>query len=238
MSAKLRALLAVTLSASFWSCTTTKFPADVQFELDRRAGTVEGNVSPLPKPILIDLRDPRAKGDKVLSAWIGDCTNAVERKGDNTVASDRSARLQRDLVEALGHDNAGSTLEVQRYDIYVNAEARITGQAWAVASASVGAYGAGGSPEPRSTNVQIRPKCDKDKMEGGWFDPADLTNNVSPITVEIAFLIDGKYFKTSAAYSPLIDLYSPPSKDVLAAYVQDAMKKANARAAETVKASK
>lgn len=134
---------------------------------------------------------------------------------------DRLARLERDMIAAFGPEIKGETLVIRRYAIYSNAEA-------VIATQNKEAY-----KNNAKKGVSIEPKCQRAQMKGGWFDPADLENNYSPITVEIAVVFRGAEYSATAAQSPPIFQYW--NQWVLPVVSQAAMKKANARLIEAIK---
>jgi hypothetical protein len=81
-------------------------------------------------------------------------------------------------------------------------------------------------------------------MHSGWFDPADLTNNYPPITVDLDVSVFGRAYTINAAYSPDVDLTGAgmsrggvQAMPAFTAMVQRAMDKANARLIEKMSAS-
>lgn len=220
------------LSLVLVSCET--LPDDLVRRMEQSVAEMEPAVEPLGILAVEDQRTPESKKTKVLSAWIASCENAVERMGDDEVAADRLARLEKDFVEAFGDSISGKTLIVRRYDIHQNANARIAGSSIQSGFASVGAYGVGGDASGRKDKIVIKPACEREKMKAGWFDPADLTNNISPIVIDIDVTFDDRAYSVNTAYSPYIDLYSYTEDPIAEALVQEAMAKANQRLIEQI----
>lgn len=198
--------------------------------------TLSGNFS------IVDQRKPNATKDEFdLTGWAGgfSCALGVTQLGDINFAADRIARLENALAEAF--PGKSGPLIVRRYDIYLNQEAEAKAVGWAAASASVGGYGAPGTPDMKSPNIWRAPKCGRDRMQSGWFDPSDLTNNYPPFTVEIDVNVFGQDYSVSAAESSEINIayfaimrivHSP----LLHAMLQTTMDKGNSRLIKAIQA--
>lgn len=225
---KLGALAAVALSLALSACAVA--PTPEQLEISRQA---EPPLAPAGILTIVDERNPGERktqdlgvvymlpggmtttGQSITGA-IG-CDGGVSILGEEVGngSSDRLARLERDLVAAVGDSIRGEKLIVRRYAIFSNGEAIIN-------SGNKEAF------ETRAKRgVTIAPRCPRAEMRGGWFDPADLDNNFPPVTVEITVNFRGADYSAIAAHSPPILQHW--NHWVLPVISQAAMKKANAR---------
>jgi len=73
---------------------------------------------------------------------------------------------------------------------------------------------------------RIPPKCSRDEMKAGWFDPVDLTNNFSPLIVDLAVEVNGKTYEVYTAYSPDTELRYKFRKPIFQQHVHAAREKA------------
>ena len=80
------------------------------------------------------------------------------------------------------------------------------------------------------------PKCSREEMEAGWFDPADLTNAHSPLIVDIAVEVEGKTYEVYTAYSPDTELRYKLGKPAMERNVKAALEKAHRILAEKIDA--
>jgi hypothetical protein len=163
--------------------------------------------------------------------------------GDEGFAADRVARLENALARAFPDRRDRAGLVVRRYDIYLNSGAEADAAAWGAAMGSVGVFGAGGTPGLDEERIWRTPKCGRDRMHSGWFDPGDLTNNNPPLTIELDVTVFGQNYTVNAAHSPELNLSRLglsrrlQESPAFAVMVQHATDKANARLIERISAS-
>ena len=181
----------------------------------------------------------RNKFDVNLTGLAGgfSCLDGVLQLGDSVFAGDRIARLENALAEAF--PGKSGPLIVRRYDVYLNQEAESRALGWAAASASVGLYGGHGIPDVRATQLWRAPKCGRDRMQSGWFDPSELTNNFPPITVEIEANVFGQDYSINAATSsemhiPYLGVGASPAFNAM---LQSTMDKGNTRLIKAIQAN-
>ena len=179
--------------------------------------------------------------------WAGgfSCNVGISQLGDNGYAPDRLARLENALATAYPDTQKGSELIVRRYDIYINRGAEADAVAWGAAMGSVGVFGAGGTPGDNNPQIWRSPKCARERMAGGWFSTQDLTNNTTPITVDIDVTVFDRNQVVNAALSPSLQgtdfqvvstgRATTPALDAL---LQQAMDKANKRLIAQIGAAK
>lgn len=174
-----------------------------------------------------------------LTGWAGgfSCLDGVLQLGDSVFAADRIARLENALAEAF--PGKSGPLIVRRYDIYLNQESESRAIGWAAASASVGLYSGQGMPDVRATQLWRAPKCGRDRMQSGWFDPSELSNNFPPITVEIDVNVFGQDYLINAANSsemniPYLGVGTSPAFNAM---LQSTMDKANSRLIKSIQAN-
>ncbi|GIU65962.1 hypothetical protein PsB1_0116 [Candidatus Phycosocius spiralis] len=113
------------------------------------------------------------------------------------------------------------------------------GGALGAAAASGGLVGSGDVNAP---TVWRKPRCDRERMHSGWFDPSDLTSNYPPVTVELDVSVFGQNYSINAAHSSeiVIETYGviPMQKSpVFNAILQTTMDKANARLVKAIQAN-
>ena len=164
------------------------------------------------------------------------CLDGVLQLGDSVFAADRIARLENTLAEAF--PGQPSPLIVRRYDIYLNQEAESRALGWAAASGSVGIYSSPGMKDVKAPQVWRTPKCGRDRMHSGWFDPSDLTNNFPPITVEIDINVFGQDYSVTAANTSEMHIayLGVGASPAFNAMLQTTMDKANSRLIKAIQA--
>lgn len=136
--------------------------------------------------------------------WAGgfSCFVGITQLGSALFGTDRIPRLEKALSEAFPDRLADKALIIRRYDIFLNRGAEADSAAAAAAFGSVGIFGAGGTPGLKADHVWRRPKCGRDRMVNGWFDPADLTNNNPPLSVELDVTVFGQNYAFNTGHSP------------------------------------
>lgn len=147
----------------------------------------------------VDARPKDERKTKTLSLLITNCDFGVVRVAE-PVFGKMPAALERRLNEALGAKLAGREVILDHELVWFNGasiEASMT--AGVVIAGPLGAL----IPPTASTTA---PRCEREKMTGGWFDPAELTNQNSPFIVEISVRIDGKPYSVRTVYSPAFQL--------------------------------
>jgi len=79
------------------------------------------------------------------------------------------------------------------------------------------------------------PKCSRDEMKAGWFDPADLTNNYSPLIVDLSVEVSGEIYEVYTAYSPDRELRYKFREPIFEQHVKAARRKAYSLLSEQIK---
>jgi hypothetical protein len=240
----MRIIFAVAALVSVSACATSISP-EMQARIDAVGATAQPAAAPSGLFAVADQRHPDSlKVRQVPIGWAGgfSCNVGISQLGDDGFAPDRLARLENALAKAFPYAAKGAALLVRRYDIYINRGAEADAVAMGAAMGSVGVFGVGGTPDANSLQVWRAPKCGQEKMAGGWFSTADLSNNTTPITVDIDVTVFGRSHVVNAALSPEL-----PAKDFLAistrgaspalnALLQQAMDKANNRLIDAIDA--
>jgi hypothetical protein len=137
--------------------------------------------------------DGRAEDDKkqkILSLMITSCSYAIQRVGDKKTPN-RIDTLREDLVRIKGASLEGKTLNVSSYNIFFNNAAILRGMVYSQ-------YG-GIIPDLMKEKGA---ECPKEKMKGGWFDYAELTEPHSPLIVEMEASFDGQPHSVRVLYAP------------------------------------
>lgn len=147
---------------------------------------------------LFDFRDERPDREKQsfsYSRLITNCNFGIQNLGEpNPVGESRRLVRLRDQMQArLGERLRGATIIVRRYTVSLD----MGGLARRVGVSAALGPGIGGTVPLERT----RPSCSHDRMQAGWFDPADLEFQTSPIIVEIEISVDGTIFHVDSARS-------------------------------------
>lgn len=202
---------------------------------------IEPILRPDPEGFVQDKRDPKSLVSRYLGGLSYDCNFAVSVYDSGEGGSDRLQRLERDLKAAFQPLPSSPTI-LHKYSIFHNKayQATLVQNDGTILGSLV--YSTTMPPGEGQ-----RPRCDREKMVGGWFDKGDLSNEYSPLTVEIELTFGGKRYAVTSAYSPRVELQQEAGfwaggiESVLAqpewiVSAQAAMKKANARLIEAIKA--
>jgi len=181
----IRAIAAAASLAVLGACATKPVEPVAFLEIPR-----------INKLTIVDLRTEKDFVTGDLSRLIIDCDFGVIALPDWTFP-DKAARLERDLYAAFGDRLVGHTIEIVKYRSFVNGSANLTAF---TAGAVQGATGVsiGSSSVPKT----LSPKCAREKMTGGWFDPADLKNSGRPYSMDVDIRVDGKTYSATFAVSP------------------------------------
>lgn len=126
------------------------------------------------------------------------CIFAVWQLSEDVGFGDRLGALREDLSQNL--DPGIGEVTITRYDVFLNRAAADYANAVGVAAAAHGGYSSGA--------VVQSPRCSRERMSVGWFDPAEATSSHSPLIVEIDATANGQSFTARSAYFPTIDLPS------------------------------
>lgn len=143
---------------------------------------------------LVDERSPEDSKKKIYSYLITACNYGVFRLGDERQSMDRMKRLRLAVIDAAGDKLSGKTLKVTRYVAHVNVATQF--RTVAAGAALGGAVLASAASAKRPS-----PKCSRDKMAAGWFEPSELTNDNAPIIIEISASMDGHAYEIRSVYS-------------------------------------
>lgn len=139
---------------------------------------------------VVDGRTEDDKKQKILSYSITSCSYAIQRLGDKKTPN-RIDVLREDLARIKGSALEGKSLNVSSYFIFFNNAAILRGMVY-------GSNGGIVSEVMKNYGVQ----CPKEKMKGGWFDYAELTEPHSPLIVELEASFDGQPHSVRVLYSP------------------------------------
>jgi hypothetical protein len=233
------------------ACATKPLSPEMVARLDRIASTREPAVTPVTSVSVVDLREPKSR--RLAAAPMGiagglSCNMGVDRLGDEAFAADRIARMEAALGSAFSDRLSGSTIIVRRYDIYLNHTAE-SNSANLNAAFGGGLLAAAIAPYPNADSPQVTrvARCGRDRMQHGWFDQSDLSNNNPPVTVDLDVTVLGGDYAVNSALSPEVDFFSlgygygretrPEAHGALEATVQHAMAKAEARLVAQVAAN-
>ena len=206
--------------------------------LDQLAATQEPRAVSRGVFVVTDERDPEARRSESLPLGIAggfSCNLGITRLGDAMYAPDRIARLENALAEAFPDRAPGSNLVVRRYDVFFNRGAEASTQTMGVAV--MGPLGAGAQPNYDNGRQWREPRCSRERMAGGWFDPVDLTNNYAPITIDLDVTVFGRDYAINAAVSPEVDLTTPGGTLAREAVIQQAMHRIEDRLIAAINAS-
>ena len=203
---------------------------------------MEPILPPDPQGFIRDDRDPTSKVSRYLGDLSYNCNFGISVYDSGVGASDRVQRLERDLRAAFQPLPLSPTV-LHKYSIFQNKAYFAT-----LPQKNGGLIGGIVYSMTMPPGEGQRPKCEKEKMAGGWFAPADLSNDHSPITIDIDITFAGTKYSITSAYSPSIELVqeagfwaggidSVLSQPEWIVAVQEAMAKANARLIETIRAA-
>ncbi|GIU67575.1 hypothetical protein [Candidatus Phycosocius spiralis] len=220
-------------------CVSTPLSPEEQSRLDMFASRLKPPATLSGTFSIVDQRKRDAtKFDINLTGWAGgfSCFDGVTQLGDSVFAADRIARLENALAEAF--PGQAGNLIIRRYDIYLNQEAESSALTWSVVTASFGLYGGYWMEDVKAPKIWRAPKCGRDRMHSGWFDPSELTNNFPPITVEIDVNIFGQDYSINAATSSEMKIAYPGVRPSPAfnAMLQSTMDKGNSRLINAIRA--
>lgn len=218
-------------------CATATSP-ELLAQIDQVAATAQPASTETRTFKIVDERSEDAADYGLVSlGWAGgfSCFLGVTQFGHSRVAADRLIRLENQMAAALPDAPAGSPLVVRRYDIYLNAGAEAHAANMNLAFGAAGIPSAFSAPDQKAPEIWRKPRCNRDKMEKGWFDSADLVDNGPPVVVEIDVSVLGKDYEVNASTSPALygALFNVNRNGAnwaaIEAVLQTAMDKANQR---------
>lgn len=234
-----RVFFSVMLVVALAACATVA--PERQVTLDTLAASAQPTIAAPGRLTVLDERPAEARRTHSLSIWVTDCNYAVRSLGDDRFASDRLARLESDLVSALGDALDGQRLVVRSYAIYLNR--RGVNEAGAVQAGFGGGIIAGAIASQISPGgnapVSLRPKCEEERMRGGWFQTSELTNNFSPLVTELDVSLGEEAYSVRSVLSPAVELATTIERNtdpVVVAALQQAMAKAHLALVTTINA--
>lgn len=166
-----------------------------------------GHAQTAPSAPAIEIVDQREAGEDnqhTLSLAIWNCEYMVTRVSDKKMPVARLQQFQAEVSAGLTGLHAGETLIVKRYAVYMNEGAQMT--ASAIGAGVGGAIGGALAPK------RLGPKCSRDKMSAGWFDPSEVTTKKPPIIAEVTVQFRGKDYSARAAYTPAVGTGYYPTK--------------------------
>lgn len=159
---------------------------------------VSAEVPPLQ---FVNARPAGEDRTRTLSQWALSCRSGIRVISDEGRDFDRVERLKAKLAEEAGA-LAGHRFTLKSYQLLLNSHIELDARAWGVALGSVGYFGTSGPGRQK-------PRCARAKMPLGWFDPAELTNEYSPLIVQIEAELDGRPLTVHTAYSPSVSIGQP-----------------------------
>jgi hypothetical protein len=144
---------------------------------------------------LIDSRADKPAETKMLSFNAVSCGYSVFKIADLGRPVDRMTRLRADLERELGSELAGKSVQVIDYQIYLNSSRRakrLNGQAHGLIGVAISQASTTG--------------CDKETDRQGWYAADEVSNNFSPLVVQIAVTVDGRPLAVRSVISPKAEL--------------------------------
>lgn len=140
---------------------------------------------------LTDQRPPeeRIEKNKARSFVATNCNYSILNMADAVYDSDRMAALKSDLTAQMGDSLAGKDIAVTHYGVYYNSH---------IHSVTRNPFGTGVIGGALTAEAL---KCPKEKVNGGWYDPSEVTSPTPPIVTEITIRIDGKDYAARAVHS-------------------------------------
>lgn len=142
---------------------------------------------------LTDQRPADEEKQHTLSLAIWSCEYMVTRLSDKKMPVGRIRQLTTDLNTTLIGLRPDDIVIVKHYAVYMNEGAQVAAHAVAVATRGI-----------LVGTAQSAPRCTRDKMTAGWFDPAEATTYRPPVIAEVTVNFRGKDYSARAAYSPAI----------------------------------
>ena len=154
----------------------------------------------------------------VLSVWPQNCNYFVSEISTNFIDETSASQIK-------------STKRRQKQPNIIHEKIHLNSAADAWRDAQTSGFIGGGFSGFEAANLagssgRITPKCSRDEMKAGWFDPADLTNNYSPLIVDLAANVNGKTYEIYTAYSPGTELLYKFRKPIFQQHVRAAREKA------------
>lgn len=168
----------------------------------------------------------------VISNWPQDCDYFVFVLEVDKVANNRISRLNVNITA-----NLNSEVQVKSYDIYLNSAEHMMRQATSSGLAASGQFDFYIGSSTSGKNITLKPKCSRDKMTAGWFDPVELTNNISPLIIDLKVEYNGKDYSVYSVYSPDTELQYRYGKPEMTRNVNAAMDKAHKALIAKIKAN-
>lgn len=144
---------------------------------------------------VVDARTDKPAETKMLSFNGFSCGYSVFKIADLDRPVDRMTRLRADLERELGPALAGKTVQVTDYQIYLNSSRRaklLNGQATGLLGAALSDASTKG--------------CDEEADRQGWYAIDEVSNDFSPLVVQIAVTIDGRSLAVRTVVSPRAEL--------------------------------
>lgn len=159
-----------------------------------------------PCTVIEDRRPPEERKDRMLSVWIWSCDYGILNIGDGGIGdqrygADRIKQLAVAMKNALKLDE-NHTILIKKYAIFIN------GKAYQKSDSLKVAMGGGALVPAIASGKAKGEKCVAEKMKGGWYKPNEITNEFSPIVVEISVELDGKLIEVRKVRSPSRQLIS------------------------------
>jgi hypothetical protein len=153
-----------------------------------------------------DQRAVISRKNRLNSVWIWSCDFGVlslgeDGAGSEKVGSNRIPALETLLRERAG-ELAGGNVEITRYWISFNGNAKMKGDSWGQA------LGGGALSTIVSDGKSRKASCVPEKMKSGWFGPGEITTPHTPLVVEIEGSFKGQRVSVRSVHSPERELIS------------------------------
>jgi hypothetical protein len=161
---------------------------------------------------IIDSRPEKEKVSEVLTRTITSCNYWIWRIGDEQTTPNKITFLKNNLANTLGDSVNQKEFTIKKYDIFFNGQNNARGNARNGMALGIISGLVIDELEKVGSN------CPKEEMDGGWYDAKEITNNNSPIIIEILLTVDGHDHFARYVYSPsemYIDLASTKATNEL-----------------------
>jgi hypothetical protein len=165
---------------------------------------------------IVDSRPASERESKMGSLVMTSCNYGVRQVGDKNTTPDRVTLLSEDLNAAMGQQLAGKSLVLKHYSVHLNNTNVIRSRLGMAAP---------GLLVEMAKDAGSR--CKREEMDGGWYQPDDVTTPYSPFIVEVTLLVDGRTHAVRSVYSPDKEVTMEYGKPESAAALFSAMRQAH-----------
>lgn len=153
---------------------------------------------------VVDQRPLIESKGKLLSMFPLSCEYFVYRLSDKKLPYGRIEQLKRDLTNLLGPKLTNMTMTVSQYTIHVNDGVAQENNRRAAGAAAIASLGGGSVSYERE--AAMSPRCPREQMRYGWFDPSETTNMKPPLIADLVVSLNGQTYTVHKVISPDIDL--------------------------------